>query len=211
MPAKLGLAVLIVAVSLAVVGCRSTSDAGPATISKLQAKINQNFKDPQAHYDLGKLYQEQGNWDKAAYEYNATLNFDPVNRDAQASMVKVLRLGGDEQRAAAMARDYLKQVSFAAEDSIALGRAFEEREINDYALMAYEQAVKLSPKSAVPYKQLGFYYLGKKDKDAAKTYFVRSFELDPYQKDVALELGRLGIRVTVPEAAPAPAKTKAAK
>ena len=45
----------------------------------------------------------------------------------------------------------------------------------------------------------------------AKTYLRRSFELDPYQADVAAELGKMGIRVQVlpppkPAAPPAPKK-----
>jgi Tfp pilus assembly protein PilF len=187
---------LVIVVTFA--GCQKPSLEN--SIAALQAKIEKDFANADLHYQLGQLYQQQGNWDKASYEFNNALNFDPVNRDAQASMVKVLQLKGDQAQAAEVAKNYLKQTSILPEDSLALGRAFEVHDVSDYALAAYEQALKLAPKSAIPPKQIAYYYLAKKDKAMAETYFRRSFELDPYQSDVALELGRLGIKVSVPKA-----------
>jgi hypothetical protein len=40
--------------------------------------------------------------------------------------------------------------------------------------------------------------LGKGDKEHAKEYFVRSFQLDPKQQEVAGELGKLGVEVKIP-------------
>jgi len=40
--------------------------------------------------------------------------------------------------------------------------------------------------------------LGKGDKDRAKEYLVRSFQLDPTQPEVAGELGKLGVEVKIP-------------
>ncbi|NIA17152.1 MAG: hypothetical protein GWO86_02270, partial [Planctomycetes bacterium] len=55
---------------------------------KLLKRIDRKFEDPKAHYELGKLYQNEGLWDKAEWEYNRTLAFDPVNYKAQAAMVQ---------------------------------------------------------------------------------------------------------------------------
>ena len=38
----------------------------------------------------------------------------------------------------------------------------------------------------------------------AKDYFIRSFQLNSNQADVAGELGRLGVAVRIPEAVPPP-------
>jgi tetratricopeptide (TPR) repeat protein len=201
----------MVLVAAVLAGCQTRKEVTPPTIEKLNKQISLNFRDSEAHYELGKIYQDKGDYQKATFEYNNALNFDPVNRDAQACMVKSYRLMGDDQQAAEKARIYLQQTSQLPEDSISLGRAFEHEGVSDYALAAYEQALKLAPKSAVPYKQLGYYYLGRKDQNMAVTYFKQSFELDPYQKDVAYELGKLGIRVKVQQAPPpaaSPAKKK---
>jgi tetratricopeptide (TPR) repeat protein len=212
MPAKIG-CFIMVALLVVSGGCRTKSDTGAPTVKKLNAQLKQKFENPLAHYQLGKIYQQQGDWNKAASEYALAVQFDPVFWDAQASMIKVLRLAGEEQKADQTANTYIKGASGFAEDSLALGRAFEQQNIDDYALRAYEQALKLAPRSPVIYKQLGYYYLARNNNDMAKTYLTKSFQLDPYQADVAAELGKMGIRVQVlpppsakPAAKPAPKK-----
>jgi len=60
------------------------------------------------------------------------------------------------------------------------------------------QAMNLAPNSAKINRQIGYYYLNKKDLIRAKEYLTRSFQLDPVQPDVAGELGRLGVAVRIP-------------
>jgi len=48
------------------------------------------------------------------------------------------------------------------------------------------------------HKQIGYYYLSKREQVRAEEYLRRSFQLDPYQAEVAGELGRLGIVVQIP-------------
>jgi Flp pilus assembly protein TadD len=79
-----------------------------------------------------------------------------------------------------------------------LGRAFQDRGLDEYALSCYKQAHNLMPNSVMINKQLGYYYLLKKDNANAEMYLRRTFELDPSQAEVAGELGRLGVKVQVP-------------
>jgi tetratricopeptide (TPR) repeat protein len=72
--------------------------------------------------------------------------------------------------------------------------------MDDYAYKCYTEALKATPDSPAVNKQLGYYYLNKNNKDKAKEYFIRSFQLDSNQADVAGELGRLGVAVRIPEA-----------
>ena len=210
MPAKIGcflLAVLIFAAG----GC-SKPDTSAPTIAKLNAELKLKFEQPLVHYQLGQIYQQQGDWNKSASEYGLATKFDPVFWDAQASMIKVMRLGGEEEKSAQQADIFLKGASGFAEDSLALGRAFDAQSVDDYAIKAYEQALRLAPKSAVITKQIAYYYLNRNNKDMAKTYFRRSLQLDPYQSDIGYELGKMGVKVQVlqpppkPAAAPAPKK-----
>ena len=55
--------------------------------------------------------------------------------------------------------------------------------------------------SAKVNKQLGFFYLKKGDKEKAKQYLIASFNANPFQPDVAGELGKLGVAI---ESKPAP-------
>ncbi|MCD4830441.1 MAG: hypothetical protein K8R02_01380 [Anaerohalosphaeraceae bacterium] len=164
----------------------------------LLKQLDKKFENPQAHYELGKIYHSEGLWDKAEWEYNKALAFDPVHHDAQAAMVKLLIDRKSETRSEIIADMYISQASVSAKHSLLLGRAFQERMLDDYALGCYRQAVKLAPNSSVINKQIGYYYLLKKDKRNAERYLRRSFEINPRQPEIAGELGRLGVQVQSP-------------
>ncbi|MBN1788532.1 MAG: hypothetical protein JW806_09100 [Sedimentisphaerales bacterium] len=161
----------------------------------LMKDIDRKYENPKAHYELGKLYHRQGLWDKAEWEYNKTLAFDPVHHEAQASIVKLLIDKEDFTRSAVIADMYMSQASVSAKHSLLLGRAFQDRMLDDYALSCYKQAHRLAPQSVAINKQIGYYYLLQKDYTNAEIYLRKTFDLDPSQAEVAGELGRLGVKV----------------
>ena len=165
---------------------------------KLLKRIDRKFEDPQAHYELGRLYQSEGLWNKAEWEYNRALAFDPVYYKAQAAMVQLLKERGETDRSTIIADMYISQASVSAKHSLLLGRSFQDVGEEDYALVCYLQAVNLAPNSVAINKQIAYYYLAKKDTVRAEQYLRQTFQLDPTQSEVAGELGRLGIEVKVP-------------
>jgi Tfp pilus assembly protein PilF len=166
--------------------------------ASLLKELDRKFENPDAHFELGELYQAEGQWPKAEYHYNIALSFAPAHRPAQAAIVKVLKDSGKTAKSKVAADLYISQVSGSAEESLKLGIAFAQQQLDDYSLVCYQQALNLEPNSAKANKQLGYYYLSKKDLTRAKEYLTRSFQLDPVQPDVAGELGRLGITVRIP-------------
>ncbi len=166
--------------------------------AELQQQINRKFEDAEAHFKLGKLYQADGQWAQAENEYGTALNFDPVHRQAQATRVKVLTSGGDAAKSKLLAEEYIKQASISAAASLELALAFQEQGLDEYALKSYQQALYMAPDSAKINRQIGFYYLSKGDKNSAREYLSRSYQLNPNQPDVAGELGRLGVAVRIP-------------
>ncbi len=166
--------------------------------AKLIKQIDRNFEDPIAHFQLGQLYQADCMWTQAEYHYNTALSFDPVYREAQAAMVKVLMGSGDTAKAGVCSELYMNQACASAEESLKLGLAFQKQGLEEYALGCYQQALHLAPNSASVNKQIGYYYLSKNDKVRAQDYLTRSFQLDPLQAEVAGELGRLGVAVKIP-------------
>jgi len=164
----------------------------------LQKDLDKKYENPKAHYELGKLYHSQGLWDKAEWEYNKTLGFDPMHHGAQASIVKLLIDKGDTARSEVIADMYMSQTSVSAKHSLLLGRAFQDRGLEEYALACYKQAHNLAPNSVAINRQLGYYYLLKRDSANAEMYLRRTFELDPSQAEVAGELGRLGVQIQLP-------------
>jgi len=186
-------------------GCNSFGRAGrprPDEVARMPAEekkarllkqLDRKFENPDAHFELGRLYQANGLWAQAEYYYHNTLSFDPVHRGAQAARVKVLLNGGDTARAELLAEEYMNQASNSAEKSLRLALAFQEQELDEYAFACYQQALRLSPNSAEINKQIGYYYLSKNDNVRAKDFLIRSFDLDRNQPEVAGELGRLGV------------------
>ena len=169
--------------------------------ANLQQSLDNKFENPQAHYELAQLYHSEGQWAKAEYHYNIALSFDPANAQARASMVKLFLDGGNKAKAKNHADAYLNEVNNSEIQSLRLAKALEAEQLEEYALACYQQALKLAPNSAEANKHIAYYYLNKDDKDRAKEYFVRSFQLDPRQPEVAGELGKLGVEVKIPTTA----------
>ena len=166
--------------------------------ARLLKQIDRKFENPDAHYELGRLYQAEGLWAYALHHYEVALNFNPVHREAQAARIKVLMDGGDMTMAKLLADEYIRQASDSAEESLRLALAFQEQTLDEYAMTCYQQALRLAPNSAKINRQIGYYYLSKNDKETAKNYLTRSFQLNSNQPEVAGELGRLGVAVKIP-------------
>ena len=180
-------------------GINQAAQAPPeARKAILLRELNRKYENPQAHYELGRIYQAEGQWSKAEQHYNIAISFDPAFREAQAAMVKLFFDSGDPAKARNYADIYMNQVSTSASQSLKLALAFQKQMLDEYALACYRQALKLAPKSPAVNKHLGYYYLSKGDKDKAREYLSRSFQLDPKQPEVAGELGRLGVEVRIP-------------
>ena len=182
---------------------KSVEDIEPIPIEQrkeaLINRLNKKFEDAEAHYQLGKVYQSEGFWIQAEREYNYALSYDAFHREAMAGRVKVLMLMGDKAQAQVSAEHYVNHASTSAAGSLRLAMAFQEQGLDELAMRCYRQALNLAPNSAKIHRQIGFYYLAKDNEEMAKEYLIRSFQLNAYQEDVGLALGRLGVVVKVPE------------
>ena len=206
----------IILCALVAAGCRSGStvrvdqNARMATdlrMLQLNKELNTKWENPTAHYEIGQLYHSQGDWSKAEYHYNIALGFIPAYREVQAAMVKLQLNKGDKSKADWVANGYITQVVSMPEQILSLGEAFEKQGLDEHAYKCYTEALKATPDSPAVNRQLGYYHLHKNNKDSAKEYFIRSFQLNSNQPDVAGELGKLGVAVRIPEAASKPSPT----
>lgn len=176
---------------------------------ELMDQIRQKYESPQAHYELARIYLAQGLWNKAEFEFKVTMDFDPVNRRARSGMVKAILDGGNKARADLTARQLIAKVSNSSKETILLGRAFLDEGLDEFALLSFQQAAQTDIKSAEANKYIGYYYLKKGDKIRAEDFFRRSFQLDPYQADVAGELGKLGVVIQTQDNTKTPVKKQA--
>ncbi len=207
MPYRIKLIGLAVVLAFLVVGCGESevSQIPPVDIMSaeqradvLRRQIDVKYESPQAHYELGRIYHASGLWRKAEDEYRIAVGFDPVLWDAEASLVKVFRDRGDEAGSKEAAAAAIDRATLSVEMLLGLAEAFEKEYFDDYALKCHSEALALAPESPDVYKRIGFYYMAQRDRSRAEANLRRSFELDPYQPDVAGELGRLGVIVEVP-------------
>ena len=198
---------LILVLSVLVFGCDQQAKRADEEIplapsaqwkTELLDKIEKKYNNPEAHYKLGKLYYNDGLWDKAQWEFNLTLRFAPVHWPAEAAIVKTLMSAGKEAEAKLSAERALNRAATSAEYSMLLGYAYQKESLDKYALECYRQALALAPDSAALHKQIGYYYLSKREMVRAEEYLRRSFELDPLQSEIAYELGRMGVVVQIP-------------
>ena len=209
---------LLLACALTILGGCAGTKASPSPVkptevsgkseAELQAKVSDKFEDPQSHYELARVYHKAHNWTKADYHYRVAVGLDPANRAAQAGYVKMLADSGDKTKSEDFAGTYIRQAGVSEKETLRLGWEFEQLGMDEYALRCYKQAVAAGPDSDAANRQLGFYYVGKGDSANAKTYLMRSFELNPRQPDVAGALGRLGVVVQTPGVPEGPLETK---
>jgi tetratricopeptide (TPR) repeat protein len=172
--------------------------SGETKKAELRKRIDVKYSDAEAHYEMGKLYQNDGLWERSEMEYTIAAGFDPAHWRAEAGKAKVLIEKGEKDRAGLTAEHAMNRARVSAESSLLLGKAFQKQELDEYAVACYHQALLLAPNSAALHKQIGYYYLSKNDKIRAEEYLRRSFQLNPYQSEVAGELGRMGVIVQMP-------------
>lgn len=199
--------VLLVILAMAVCGCnepqRDITGQEESYIGtdvrkfELQRKLEKKYNDPQIHFELGKIYQSEGLWDKAIFEFDIAKSYDPVNWGSAAAIVKVFYQDGKNERAIIKAEFFTEEASFSAGSSLLLGMAFRDEMLDDEALTCYQQARRIAPNSAEVNKQVGYYYLNKNDLVRAEQYFRASFKIYP-SAEVSGALGRLGIPVDLP-------------
>jgi tetratricopeptide (TPR) repeat protein len=207
--AGITLPVLLGSVLLVIWGCEptpqrvaSTNQIGTVPAdeneARLLAELDKKFENPQAHYELARLYHKSQNWNKAEREYDYAIDFQPGNKAAQAGLVKMYIDRGDTAKGEQFANGYLRQAAGSTTETLRLAAEFQKLGMDDYALRGLQQALAAAPDSFEANRDMGLYYLDKNDTAKAKQYLVRSFKLNPRQPDVAGALGRLGVVVELP-------------
>jgi tetratricopeptide (TPR) repeat protein len=168
---------------------------------ELQELLSSRFVDPKLHLELAVIYLDEQNWEEAKYHYSTAISFDPVCWPAQAGLVKIQKLQGRTVEANAAAEVYMNQVAASAKKSLKLAMAFDQHKLDEQALACYQQALLLDPEFPETHRQIGYFYLERGDKAQAEKYFVESFNLNPFQPDVAEQLGMLGVTIESPQTA----------
>ena len=166
--------------------------------AELNKRLDRKWDDANAHYELGKIYLADGMWRQAEHEFEIAMGYDPVHWNSSAAMIRTLVESEQKVKAKILAENYIRRARYSASASLLLGKAFQKEYFDEYAITCFEQALRIAPDSAGLNKEVGFYYLSKKDNVRAVSYLRHSFEIDHNQPDVARALGKLGVGVELP-------------
>lgn len=80
----------------------ATSEQQERAIGALLRSVDLNPATPNAYYNLGLIYKDRGEWDRAAEAFSWAVKVNPLDRDAsiwlkRAEAVRDARAGGEEQ------------------------------------------------------------------------------------------------------------------
>ncbi|MCP4453162.1 MAG: hypothetical protein GY809_17005 [Planctomycetes bacterium] len=179
-------------------------DTIPDKESYLLSKLKTRYQDAETHGELGRYYLNQGMTDRAKHHLQIALGFDSALRPAQAAYVKLTTQVEGEIAGQRLCAEYQRPLLSSAPEMIKLAKALGDEGLDTLSLGCFQRVLTSHPYSAEANRQLGYFYLTRKDVEKAKLHFSRSFELNQNQPDVAGELGRMGVTIETPGLPPAP-------
>ena len=94
-----------------VLALRQIGDLGSLqeAVKHLQTMIKQNYQDYEAHYNLGYVLEQLGQYDEALQSYRTTYQLNPSYRDAYAGEASVYEKLGDPDTAYEKIRPFLNE------------------------------------------------------------------------------------------------------
>ena len=96
---QIGMIIIVTAVAATLAGCQQTTQTDPAQPrsatearkAELNEQLARRYENPEAHYELGKIFHQEGNLLRAEQHYNVAMGFDPVHRRGEAAMGGVVK------------------------------------------------------------------------------------------------------------------------
>ena len=148
-------------------------------IAKYEAALQANPALFVVYGDIGRIYREQGDADKAVDAYNKLLEKDPANSEARLELADTLlskgRVDDAKKTLAALDMTGISNPYTIYNLGVGMMNAKQPEE----ALKYWEKAVTLDPKMTDAYLQMGFAYYSMKNMDKAKEAFQKVIAIDP--------------------------------
>jgi tetratricopeptide (TPR) repeat protein len=149
-----------------------------------------------AYYNLGRLYEDQGQLDISQEHYRRAVQNNPANPDAQYNLARLLARQGME--AEAIAR-YRQVISIRPDDVDArnnLGLLLARRGEAEGALEEFRKAVQVNPNYSKAFFNMGKLFAAQGDLEKAVFNYHQALKLNPGEIEIHLgladALGRQG-------------------
>jgi len=136
--------------------------------------------------EIGNLYAQMGDKDKAVASYEKLLEKEPTNTDARLAAVEILFEKKDVAGAKKMLEpmDLTKVTNPNALYNVGVG--FYNAQDTKEAIKYWEKCAELDPKNADAYFQLGTAYLAMKDNAKSEEMFKKVIEIDPNSENAKM-------------------------
>ena len=141
-----------------------------------------------AHYQLGRVYLQTDEPEKAYQSFVRAANLDSSHADAHVKAGTLLLVAGDYREARALAERALKASPESADAHILLGNALAGLDNPSRALNQIEQAIHLDPTYAPAWTTLGALQFHGGKREQARQYFQKAVNLDPKSADARVAL-----------------------
>ncbi|MDO8643988.1 MAG: tetratricopeptide repeat protein [bacterium] len=147
------------------------------------------------HSDLGDLYREKGDWEKAVIRYRLAIETNPESPEGWFKLGALYQEMGDPQRAQeAFAKAYQKGgasggVGLGAEARLQYGEALIGAGEYDKALLFFEKITNEEPKNERAFFNLGYTYFQMKRYSEAAREYGKAIELNPDFIEAYFNLG----------------------
>ncbi len=143
---------------------------------------------PSAWKNLGAIYGNMGEYDKAIEMYNQMLEYDPGNTEARRSIG--IMTYNDQNYTEAV--NYLEPLidTYITDPGFVqiLGFSYGYLEQRDEALALYTRAIELDPDNLLNHMNLAILYVQQEEPDKAVPHYLRVIELNPFDVDAMVQL-----------------------
>ncbi|MBM3600879.1 MAG: tetratricopeptide repeat protein [Alphaproteobacteria bacterium] len=145
---------------------------------------------PEFHHQLGLILSERGKLDEACWHFEAAINLQPYNANAQMALAVALERMGDLARAEFLYRSVIAVDRRASQALINLGVILQKQERHLEALEIYRQAEQL-PHQAVLHSNLGALYRSLRRYEDARASYAVALKREPNNVSFLYNFGNL--------------------
>jgi len=160
-----------------------------------QKSLKINPDNPETHNNLGNLFKNSKQLNKAEVAYNNALKLKPNYINALYNLGSLLLLKKSYKKAESTLNKALQLNPNHIEVYITLGNLFLEQNRHTDAETAYHKAINLNPNNADAYSNLGSLYLNQKNFEEAEICYKNALALCPAHIDILNNLGILHIKL----------------
>jgi len=159
----------------------------------LEKALKLEPRNSQAQFELGVVYQEMNEFDRALGMFQSVLKLPDPPDEVYEAMAKIYRQQGQESEAFAVIDQAVRQKPDSAKLQYYLGNAYRRQENKVRAIEAYQRSITFDPQLADARFNLGLLFLQKKQLQDAALQFEEVVRLRPDDYNTYRYLGRASV------------------